>query len=109
MRIVHTTPMMIVHRRFLTLEAPNIEARLQLAALFAATGSELPKARSQRTGGEVTLRLLRQCWIDSPFSKEEHAQLRSVCRYSILDISDSLGIGYTWYTHMLGATVEYCA
>merc|ERR1711965_605252 len=55
-----------LHPRFLTLEArvgaTAIEARLQLAALHAATGTELPEARSKHTGGELALELLRQSW-----------------------------------------------
>eukprot|EP01050_Picozoa_sp_SAG11_P004954 SAG11_NODE_331_length_10659_cov_4.512689_3_plen_733_part_00 len=73
-----------VHPRFRTLEAPNIEARLQLAALYAATGSELPEARSQRAGGEVALALLRQCWVDRPFTSAEHEQLRCVMKFDQL-------------------------
>lgn len=48
-----------LHPRFHTLEpkagATAIEARLQLAALYAATGTEVPELRSGRTGGEVAL------------------------------------------------------
>ncbi len=70
-----------VHSRFGTLEATCIEARLQLAALYSATGSELPEKRSRRTGGEVSMELVRQCWVNRPLKPQEQAQLRSVSSF----------------------------
>ena len=67
-----------LHPRFKNIEANCIEARLQLAALFAATGSLLPELDTQKTGGEVALELVRQCWVNCPLTKAEQKQLLSV-------------------------------
>jgi len=60
-----------VHPRFGTLESPPgaKDSRLQLAAIYAACGTELPEKQSSRTGGEVSLELLRQSWSNKPFSE----------------------------------------
>jgi hypothetical protein len=58
--------------------ATAIEARLQLAALHAATGTELPEARSKHTGGELALELLRQSWNGGPMNDREQQQLDSI-------------------------------
>ena len=77
-----------LHPRFLTLEAKAgataIEARLQLSALFAATGTEVPELRSKQTGGEVALELLRQSWNGGPMNKREQEQLNSIPAYGEL-------------------------
>ena len=71
-----------LHPRFHTLEArvgaTAIEARLQLAAVHAATGTELPEARSKHTGGELALELLRQSWNGGPMNDREQQQLDSI-------------------------------
>ena len=65
--------------RFKMLKARCIEARLQLAALYAATGTELPELRSRQTGGELAIELLRQCWTQGrAASAGEHRQLESI-------------------------------
>ena len=77
-----------LHPRFLTLEAKAgataIEARLQLAALYAATGTELPDARSKLTGGEVALELMRQSWNGGPMTADEQKQLSSIPNFGQL-------------------------
>ena len=77
-----------LHPRFLTIEArvgaTAIEARLQLAALYAATGTELPEARSQHTGGELALELLRQSWSGGPMNQFEQLQLDSISAFGQL-------------------------
>ena len=70
------------HPRFQTLEpkaGPTaINARLQLAALYAASGTEVPEARSKQTGGEVAMELVRQSWTSSPMTLDETRQLKSI-------------------------------
>lgn len=75
-------PMLQVHRydihpRFGHLRARSIPARLQLAALYAATGSLLPDPVSRMTGAQQAMALLRQCWTTQPLSEGELQQLRS--------------------------------
>jgi hypothetical protein len=68
--------------RFGTIKAPSIEARLQLAALYAATGTEVPEKRSQQTGGEMAIELVRQSWTQGrPASDCEHEQLMSLRKF----------------------------
>ena len=68
--------------RFGTIKAPSIEARLQLAALYAATGTEVPEKRSQQTGGEMAIELVRQSWTQGrPASDSEHEQLMSLRKF----------------------------
>ncbi|GIL75394.1 hypothetical protein Vretifemale_5196 [Volvox reticuliferus] len=67
-----------VHGRFRHLCASSIPARLQLAALYAATGTLLPEPLSHCTGGQTAMELLRQCWSDRPLSAEALCHLRSV-------------------------------
>lgn len=66
-----------VHPRFRTLVAPSTPARLQLAALYAATGSLLPEPGSRMTGTQTALLLVRQSWQVKPLAASELAQLRS--------------------------------
>ena len=67
-----------VHARFGDLRAPSKLARLQLAALYAATSSLLPEPHSRMTGAQMAMQLLRQCWSNSPLTPEERRQLDSV-------------------------------
>ncbi|GLC47559.1 hypothetical protein PLESTB_000001100 [Pleodorina starrii] len=67
-----------VHGRFGHLRAASIPARLQLAALYAATGTLLPEPGSRSTGGQMAMQLLRQCWTNRPLGAQELAQLRNV-------------------------------
>ena len=50
----------------------------------AATGTAVPEARSQQTGGELAIELVRQCWVNRPLDCEEQAQLQSVSNFSQL-------------------------
>ena len=74
------------HPRFGSLEVrcgpTAIEARLQLAALYAATGSALPEEGSSLTGGEMALELLRQCWKADPHTATEHEHLQTLDGFS---------------------------
>lgn len=67
-----------VHARFGDLRSPSKLARLQLAALYAATSTLLPEPLSRKTGAHMALQLLRQCWGNSPLTPEEGQQLDSV-------------------------------
>jgi hypothetical protein len=70
-----------VHERFGHLKAPSGRlARLQLAALHAATGSLLPEPDSQATGGQTAMQLLRESWSTQPMTQEELQQLQSASR-----------------------------
>ncbi|PNH12760.1 hypothetical protein TSOC_000242, partial [Tetrabaena socialis] len=67
-----------VHGRFGHLRAGSVLARLQLAALYAATSTPLFEPLSRCTGAQTAMQLLRQCWGNRPLTGEELAQLRSV-------------------------------
>lgn len=67
-----------MHSRFGHLRASDILPRLQLAALYAATGTLLPEPRSCLTGAQTAMQLVRQCWKNSPLTAAESAQLSSV-------------------------------
>lgn len=70
-----------LHGRFGHLVAPSVPARLQLAALYAATSTLLPEPYTHRaTGAQVAMRLLRQCWGNRPLSAMDLEQLDSVSR-----------------------------
>ncbi|KAG2492072.1 hypothetical protein HYH03_009568 [Edaphochlamys debaryana] len=67
-----------VHGRFGHLRASAVAPRLQLAALYAATGTLLPEPASRATGGQTAMNLLRQCWGTRPLTAEELQHLDSV-------------------------------
>ena len=66
------------HSRFGDLRATSRLARLQLAALHAATSSLLPEPHSRLTGAQTALKVLRQCWGNSPLTPDELLQLQSI-------------------------------
>ena len=74
-----------VHSRFGTLDAAAgplaVEARRQLAAVYAASGSEIPESRSRMTGGEFALELLRQSRTNKPSTMGEHAHLSAIAKH----------------------------
>eukprot|EP00198_Chlamydomonas_reinhardtii_P007687 XP_001697024.1 predicted protein [Chlamydomonas reinhardtii] len=67
-----------VHGRFGHLRAPNRLARLQLAALYAATSTLLPEPGSRCTGAQMAMELLRQCWSTRPLEAAEAEQLAAL-------------------------------
>lgn len=67
-----------MHGRFGHLRASGTLPRLQLAALYAATGSLLPEPGSRCTGGQTAMALIRQCWGNAPLTVEESKQLSTV-------------------------------
>jgi hypothetical protein len=71
-----------IHPRFRYLSATSGVARLQLAALYAATGSLLPDRRLGMTGDEYAMELVRQSTVNHPLSMEAVEQLESVATLS---------------------------
>ena len=71
-----------IHPRFKTLDAPNISARIFLAALFAATMSNVPDSALGMTGEEQACILVRQCQVNRPFSSNEMKCLGNLMRLS---------------------------
>lgn len=69
------------HARFGIFTASHNAARLQLAALYAATGTLLPEPRTSMTGGEHAMELVRQCWVNRPLSLTENAFLTNVGQF----------------------------
>jgi hypothetical protein len=70
-----------VHTRLKSLEASCVEARLQLAALYAATSSLLPENGSQKTGAERAVELIRQSWVNRPLGKCESTHMHSIADF----------------------------
>ena len=77
-----------VHPRFGLLQVAAgplaVLARLQLAALYVATGTELPELRSCCTDGEMAVKLVRQCWGNNPLTLKER-KLDSISELSNLN------------------------
>ena len=57
-----------VHPRFHYLMATGIEARLQLASLYVATGTMM-------AGADIAMKLVRGSWVNRPLSNAEQIQL----------------------------------
>jgi hypothetical protein len=69
-----------LHARFGHLCSNELPARLQLAALYAATGSLLPEPASQLTGAQQAMQLVRQCWGTRPLGQAGPQQLVDIAR-----------------------------
>jgi len=69
-----------VHHRYKNVCGDTVIARLQLAALHAATSTLLPEARTGMTGEERAIVIVRQCWTNAPLSAEEYEKLQCVAR-----------------------------
>ena len=69
-----------IHPRLKCLQASSIDSRLQLAELYAATGSLLPEMRMRMTGEEVAMQLLRRCWTNRPFEASDYARLENLSK-----------------------------
>lgn len=70
-----------VHRRFETLTTESITARLQLCALLASTGSNIPSRRIKMTGSEAALHVLQGCTSSQPFSDLDLWLLVNICSF----------------------------
>ncbi len=84
-----------LHQRLGYLECRDIESRLQLAALYAATHSYLPETSSQKTGLEECVRLVRESWTTKPLTPGERVKMSNVfeiCRgtTNLSDVSESV-------------------
>ena len=69
-----------IHPRLQCLQASSIEARLQLAELYAATGSLLPEMRMRMTGEEKAMQLLRRCWTNRPLEVNDYVRLENLSK-----------------------------
>ncbi|CAM9957051.1 unnamed protein product, partial [Ectocarpus sp. 4 AP-2014] len=74
-----------LHRRWNQPDAGGLSARLQLAAMFAATGTLLPDPRAGKTGSEKTIELVRRCSVNHPLQPGDRDQLLTV-----LDLSGAI-------------------
>ncbi|KAG2441624.1 hypothetical protein HXX76_003244 [Chlamydomonas incerta] len=93
-----------VHGRFGHLRAPTRLARLQLAALYAATSTLLPEPGSRCTGAQMAMELLRQCWSMRPLDAAEAEQLAAVGR-----LGGHLAPGLHLLAHDLAASAAQLA
>jgi hypothetical protein len=57
-----------IHPRFGHLRASSVEARLQLACLYAAISSLLPEPNTNMTGAQMAMQLISQSWVNTPLS-----------------------------------------
>jgi hypothetical protein len=67
-----------VNPRLQILEGSDIAAQLHLAALYAATATALPEPRTGRTGDEIAVGILRECFVNRPLSSEEQSHLHNI-------------------------------
>ncbi len=66
------------HPRFGTIEADCILTRLNLAAIYAATGTLLPEERTGMTGEEISAELVRRSWTNVPLDVTQAQMLKCV-------------------------------
>ena len=71
-----------VHPRWKGLQADGVSSRLQLAALYAASGTLLPEPRSRMTGSEKALELVRRCSVNHPLAEGDREQLMRIIELS---------------------------
>jgi hypothetical protein len=71
-----------IHPRFGHLRASSIEARLQLACLYAATSSLLPEPSSNMTGAQVAMQLISQSWVNTPMSDVALQHLQAAAEFA---------------------------
>lgn len=69
-----------MHERFDYLTAPCLTSRLQLAALYAASSTLLPEPRSQLTGAQTAMQLVRHSWTNEPLKSQEQQHLQDTAR-----------------------------
>ena len=70
-----------IHARFKELRCHEIAARLQLAAMYAASDSFYPDCRVGMTGAQYAIDLIRRSYIDRPLTGDEAMQLSCVMRH----------------------------
>lgn len=73
-----------IHPRFRDLRASTPEARLQLAALYAATdrGRGVPDRRLGMTGAEAAMGLVRGSFLNRPLSKAERVNCEAAASFA---------------------------
>ncbi|UIZ28931.1 hypothetical protein KXD40_007205 [Peronospora effusa] len=71
-----------IHRRLKTFETETIGARLQLAAVCARAGTNVPSKLLKMTGEEMAVQVLRACRSSRPFSSSERDTLLSINKLS---------------------------
>ena len=71
------------HARFGWLRAASDTGQLQLAALFAATGTRLPDKSTGQTGADAALALLRQSWGIQPLPLDASGHLMTLQKHSM--------------------------
>lgn len=67
-----------IHPRFCDLRATSIESRLQLAGIYAMTGTLSSNNRHRMLGGEIAMDLVRKCSVNRSLSHEEMVHLHTV-------------------------------
>ena len=70
-----------IHARFRELRCHEIAARLQLAAMYAASDSFYPDRRVGMTGAQYAMDLIRRSYVDRPLTGDEAMQLSNVKRH----------------------------
>ena len=71
-----------IHERFGQPTANSIAARLQLAAMYAATSTKLPEPRLGRCGSQFAMDLVRFSWSNKPLSADVATKLSNVVELS---------------------------
>lgn len=66
------------HPRFQNLTSSSLLSRIFLAGLYLATDMMIPVDGLKMTGEEHAIEILRQCWINRPFTKEESLTLKNI-------------------------------
>lgn len=79
-----------VHPRWKVLRASNISARLQLASMFAATGTLLHDPSVRMCGSEMAMEFVRRCFVNHPL--EEGAPEHIFNILSLSGLNPSLAI-----------------
>lgn len=74
-----------LHGRWGQLVAEGIFGRLQLAAMFSATGTLLPDIRAGMAGSEKAMELVRRCMVNHPLQDSDKKQLSSIIELSGLN------------------------
>lgn len=74
-----------INSQFGTIDARTgsaaVASRLMLAGLYAASNTYCPELKSQCSGYEKAIDLLRACWVNRPLSAEEMGHLQ--CLYNL--------------------------
>ena len=85
-----------VHHRFGHLVANTTIGRLQLASLYASSGTALADRRMGKTTHTIACELVRQCWRNEPFSAAELAKLVQLSTHSNLCCTLKLLCSWLW-------------